>query len=67
MIHFFGILDPSNSKRHVADEAPGKRAFFGSAETAVKPIETAAPDERGSQNEARERQRFLLQSFAPQF
>lgn len=67
MIHFFGILDPSNGKRHNADEAPGKSAFFGPDEQAAEPTPVIAKDPDLIQDLARERQRFLLQSFSPQF
>jgi hypothetical protein len=29
MVHFFGILGPGTSKRHVAPDAPQKAGFFG--------------------------------------
>lgn len=65
MIHFFGILEPLAGKRQQADEAPGKSAFFGPA---FDDEEADTEEERADlEDEARERQHFLLQSFSPQF
>ena len=67
MIHFFGILDPSNGKRHRADDAPGKSAFFGRKEQVEKQPEPTAGHQELEEDLARERKRFLMQSFSPQF
>jgi len=66
MVHFFGILQPLSTKRHQADEAPRKASFFGpdQDQAAVKDEEQEA---LSATEEARERQRFLLQSFSPHF
>ena len=66
MVHFFGILQPLTGKRHKADEAPGKSAFFGpEKERAVSPGEVT--EQAQEEDPAIERQRFLLQSFSPHF
>jgi hypothetical protein len=67
MVHFFGILQPLSTKRHQADEAPNKSAFFGpddEVRTKKNIEENTVLEEEDS---ARERQRFLLQSFSPHF
>ena len=67
MIHFFGILDASNDKRHRADEAPGKSAFFGHKERAERQPESMVKQPEREDDLAQERKRFLMQSFSPQF
>lgn len=68
MIHFFGIFHPSATKREATDEAPGKAAFFGpDDEQNQEPAAVDGNDESDFKDSAVERQRFLLQSFSPQF
>lgn len=66
MIHFFGILDPMLGKTGKTEQEPGKKAFFGPPPAASS--QAARLSEREDlEDAARERQRFLLQSFSPQF
>jgi hypothetical protein len=68
MIHFFGILEPLAAKRQHSDEAPAKSAFFGPEDEAKAHGPSQAEAKRANIEETTsERQRFLLQSFAPQF
>lgn len=67
MIHFFGILEPVIGKRVRSDESPTKGAFFGKAAAPAKPVAHSDAALQDIEDEAAERQRFLFQSFAPQF
>ena len=67
MIHFFGILEPVVGKRERSDEAPTKGAFFGKSFGTVQSTARSEAERQDIEDEAQERQRFLFQSFAPQF
>ena len=67
MIHFFGILQPAIGKRQPSQEAPVKGAFFGKVLQSPPKPENSEAERQAIEDEAQERQRFLFQSFAPQF